>query len=100
MTNNLKYRKGNYFCLQSNHHMDSKVIKKCQWKPCEIPASKHARFGNRIFNGKDLEPKSTAPFTVMHRNCCSEHAVEIRKQYLEAVFYDIGKCPTCNRPDL
>jgi hypothetical protein len=77
-------------------HID--VATKCSWSRCEIPATKHVRFGNRTFGVQDILPAPDQNYTVLHRNLCETHLGDIRDQYLDVREFDIGACPSCRRP--
>ncbi len=76
--------------MHENHHM------RCSWSKCEIPATKHVRFGNRTFGVVDILPAPDQSYTVLHRNLCEKHLEDIRDQYLDFQVFDIGKCPSCD----
>ncbi len=70
---------------------------KCSWSQCSAPATKHARFGNRTFGVKEILPAPDQNYTVLHRNLCEEHVVNIQAQYMDVNIFAVGECPTCTR---
>lgn len=70
---------------------------KCSWSQCNAPATRHVRFGNRTFGVQDILPAPDQNYTVLHRNLCEKHLVDIRDQYLDVRDFEIGGCPSCRR---
>lgn len=72
----------------------------CEWKDCDKAAEKHVRFGWRqqetIVHPEGLE----MPFTMEHRDVCSEHAHIIKTSDGSYVEHELGGCPNDCGKDL
>src|SRR5260221_3052141 len=79
--------------------MENQINLPCEWDHCGAPASKHMRFGLRVFDAVGGIHISDIPYVPEHRDVCDKHALRARNEYVHASEYALGECPKCGQED-
>jgi hypothetical protein len=69
------------------------TIRQCQSHGCTLQASKHVRFGLRVWDVADNVHASEIPYTSEHLDLCDRHIKKVHENYYHVNEYEFGECP-------